>query len=46
MLDPDAARLLAMFEGLTYYDENYKLQMGLAEEFSSILQRQTHIDEP
>ena len=35
VLDPDAARLVAMFEGLTYYDENYKLQMGLAEEFSS-----------
>ncbi len=35
VLDPDAARLVAMFEGLTYYDQNYKLQMGLAEEFSS-----------
>jgi peptide/nickel transport system substrate-binding protein len=35
VLDPDAARLVAIFEGLTYYDENYKLQMGLAEEFSS-----------
>jgi peptide/nickel transport system substrate-binding protein len=35
VLDPDAARLLAIFEGLTYYDQNYKLQMGLAEEFSS-----------
>jgi peptide/nickel transport system substrate-binding protein len=35
VLDPDAARLVAMFEGLTYYDENYKLQMGLAQEFSS-----------
>jgi len=35
VLDPDAARLAAMFEGLTYYDSNYKLQLGLAEEFTS-----------
>jgi len=35
VLDPDAARLAALFEGLTYYDSNYKLQLGLAEEFSS-----------
>jgi peptide/nickel transport system substrate-binding protein len=35
VLDPDAARLAAMFEGLMYYDSNYKVQPLLAEEFSS-----------
>jgi peptide/nickel transport system substrate-binding protein len=35
VLDPDAARLSALFEGLLYYDSNYKLQPNLATEFSS-----------
>jgi len=35
VLDPDAARLVAMFETLMYYDENYKLRPGLAKEFTS-----------
>src|SRR6202022_1057224 len=26
VLDPDAARLTALFDGLLYYDENYKLR--------------------
>lgn len=35
VLDPDAARLAALFEGLVYYDSNYKLRPNLATEFTS-----------
>src|SRR6266487_3979847 len=35
VLDPDAARLAALFEGLVYYDSNYKLRPGLATSFTS-----------
>jgi peptide/nickel transport system substrate-binding protein len=35
VLDPDAARLAALFEGLLYYDSNYKLQPNLATSFTS-----------
>ncbi len=35
VLDPDAARLAALFEGLVYYDSNYKLRPGLARSFTS-----------
>jgi peptide/nickel transport system substrate-binding protein len=35
VLDPDAARLTAIFDGLLYYDENYKLRPNLATQFTS-----------
>ncbi len=35
VLDPDAGRLAALFEGLVYYDSDYKLQPGLATSFTS-----------
>jgi peptide/nickel transport system substrate-binding protein len=35
VLDPDAARLAALFETLVYYDSNYKLRPGLATSFTS-----------
>src|SRR5438445_7727586 len=35
VLDPDAARLTALFDGLLYYDENYKLRPNLATQFTS-----------
>jgi peptide/nickel transport system substrate-binding protein len=35
VLDPDAARLGALFETLVYYDSNYKLRPGLATSFTS-----------
>jgi peptide/nickel transport system substrate-binding protein len=35
VLDPDAARLAALFEGLVYYDSNYKLRPNLATSMTS-----------
>ena len=35
VLDPDAGRIGAVFEGLVYYDSNYKLRPQLATSFTS-----------